>query len=817
MSSTHVQSTSKNKAKTDIRLDIQALRAVAVLGVLIYHINPAWLSGGLIGVDVFFVLSGYLISAHLISELQKKGQIDFSSFWARRVKRLLPASLTVLAVSLVGVLLLIPDSLKNVFYRDITAATFYAANWVFAGDSSDYFAADNAASPVLHFWSLGVEEQFYLFWPLLLVGGWFLLGKLMPRALAMSTAVLLFSIPSLFLAIAMVLDKDPSAYYVTTTRVWEFGVGALVAILLSGEFARKISESSGLRILTALGWFAGFVAIFAYMAFFKTEYGFPGLNAIIPVLATALVLIGKPSDILTFGDRFAGLRPIQYTGAISYSIYLWHWVLLVFTPYLLVKLEPEFATGGLFASTPEVISDALRIDGTAISDLTLIHIGLIVFLTFLFAGLTTKYIENPVRFSPIFKAMPNWVVFVAMLAAMFALAGAAKVASDYNTSQLQIQAVADANAEAELAKIVDSEEGSNIADLALGEVATEDAQNSADGESSTLAEGSAPIAEPTESGAAVDEPEEQSNSGEFSSAGSANSGNSGNTSSIVWTQEMCAGPASILVPDCAKFEWANVIPAIGAKEDTAGTIKPVWMDGDYKSCLAFMDNYDPQHCIYGVLDGAKKVALVGDSHAFHWLPAFNTYAKNNDTQLHFFARSGCPLNLTPRDAEKKHMEGCLAWSKGVQDILVSGDYDLVVISNYGNTAFSPKGYASEVEAGKVGYQEAWKPIIRSGAKVIVLKDTPFIGTKAWDCAVANPNNLNKCSVSEKEAFKIMDERIPAAKEMGVPILDMTKYFCRNGTCPIEIGGVRVYRDSNHMTGTYNLLLSPYLTKELARF
>lgn len=800
-----------NKAKTDIRLDIQALRAIAVIGVLIYHINPSWLSGGLIGVDVFFVLSGYLISAHLISELQKKGKIDFASFWARRVKRLLPASMTVLLVSLVGVLLLIPDSLKNVFYRDIIGATFYVANWIFAGDSSDYFAADNAASPVLHFWSLGVEEQFYLFWPLLLVGGWFILGKIMPKSVAMSTAVLLFAIPSLSLAITMVLEKNPAAYYVTTTRVWEFGAGALIAILLSSKFAQRMSSSAGIRITTAFGWVLGFVTIFAYMVFFKTEYGFPGLNAIIPVLATVLVLIGKPSGVLTLGDKITGLRPIQYTGAISYSIYLWHWVLLVFTPYILVGLETEFIDGGIFASAPQFIIETLKIEGTAISDLTLPHIAIIVALTFVFAGLTTKYVENPIRFSPTFKFAPNWSIFVAMLIAMFALAGAAKLATDYNTSRLEIQAAADAKAESELAKIVDSEEGSNIADLAI------------DAAQSNIAE-NADTTENTGGTLMLDDPaiqEEEKNNDTIASkpASTEETKDSPDSSNkaTVWTQEMCAGPASILVPACAEFSWNSVIPAIGAKEDTAGTIKPVWMDGEYKSCLAFMDNYAPQHCIYGVLDGTNKVALVGDSHAFHWLPAFNTYAKNNSTQLHFFARSGCPLNMTPRDAEKKHMEGCLAWSKSVQEILVKGGYDTVVISNYGNTAFSTKGYSSEIAAGTAGYKEAWKPILNSGAKVIVLKDTPFIGTKAWDCAVANPNNLNKCSVSEKDAFKIVDERLAAAKESGVPILDMTKYFCRNGVCPIEIGGVRVYRDSNHMTGTYNLLLSPYLAKELAKF
>ena len=822
MSSTSTTSTPvKSKKKTELRLDIQALRAVAVLGVLVYHINPAWLSGGLVGVDVFFVLSGYLISAHLISELQKKGKIDFASFWARRVKRLLPASLTVLAVSLVGVIFLIPDAIKNIFYRDITAAIFYMANWIFAFDSSDYFAADNAASPVLHFWSLGVEEQFYLFWPLLLVAGWFVLGKLLPKSLAMSTAVLLFSIPSLYLAITMVLDKNPSAYYVTTTRVWEFGVGALVAILLSGKFAVKMNSSSVLRVLTTSGWVIGFATIFAYMALFKTEYGFPGLNAIIPVLATALVLIGKPNDVFSFGDKIAGLRPIQYTGAISYSIYLWHWVILVFLPYLLVRLESQFAAGGLFEGTPQSVVDALKIEGTAISDLTLPQIGIVVVSTFILAGLTTKYIENPVRFAPVFKFAPNWVVFVAMLGIMFALAGATRAASDYNTNQIQIQAAADAKAEAELAEVVTGTEGENIADLALGELGEGETGipgDSTASESGAVSEGSTGNEGGATSG---DSTNGESDSGNASSNGEVAGGSTPTATAkpkpvITWTKEMCTGPTFLLVPDCAQYKWDKIIPSIGATEDTASNIKPVWADGEYKSCFAFNKHYTPRHCIYGVKDGVKKIALVGDSHAFHWIPAFNTYAKNNNVSLHFFGRAGCPMNFTPRLADKEHTEGCLAWSKSVQQTIIDEQIDLVIISNYANTDYVSDGYKSEVAAGVAGYQAAWKPIIQSGAKIIVLKDTPYIKQKAWDCAVANPNNMTKCSVKESYAFSSVDERISAAKQMGIPILDMTKYFCKNGTCPIEIGGVRVYRDSNHMTGTYNLLLSPYLAKELGK-
>ncbi len=151
-------------SRSDLRPDVQAVRALAVLGVFVYHANPAFLTGGLIGVDVFFVLSGYLISSHLFAELDRTGSIALGRFWSRRARRLLPASLTVLAVTALGVALLVPESLRERFNRDITAAVFYSANWLFAAQSVDYFnQTDGVESPALHFWSLGVEEQLYAF------------------------------------------------------------------------------------------------------------------------------------------------------------------------------------------------------------------------------------------------------------------------------------------------------------------------------------------------------------------------------------------------------------------------------------------------------------------------------------------------------------------------------------------------------------------------------------------------------------------------------------------------------------------------------
>ena len=150
------------------RPEIQALRAAAVLLVVIFHLWPLRLPGGFTGVDVFFVISGYLITAHLLREVHRSGSVSLARFWARRVRRLLPASLFVLLVSVIGVLIWVPVTYWQQFLRETAAAATYVLNWVLTRDAVDYLASENTPSPVQHFWSLSVEEQFYLAWPLLI-------------------------------------------------------------------------------------------------------------------------------------------------------------------------------------------------------------------------------------------------------------------------------------------------------------------------------------------------------------------------------------------------------------------------------------------------------------------------------------------------------------------------------------------------------------------------------------------------------------------------------------------------------------------------
>ena len=369
-------------SRSDLRPDIQALRALAVVGVFVYHANPTVLTGGLVGVDVFFVLSGYLISSHLVAELDRTGSIALGRFWARRARRLLPASLTVLAATAVGVAVLVPASLRERFDDDITAAVLYCANWLFASQSVDYFSqADGVESPVLHFWSLGVEEQLYAFWPLLLLGGWALAGRLVRRRTALVGAVLVVSVPSFVVGAVMVAQGDPAAYFVTTARVWEFGAGALVGLAMGRRGGVRetgpFRYDSSLRLAAS---YAGWGLLLATLLLFRVELGFPGVNAAIPVVGTALVIWARDPQCRWSLARLLRLRPVQLVGETSYSIYLWHWPVLVLLPFALT------AWG--------VIDEPRR---AALTWWQLVVVGLGVLSL---AWLTVRLVENPVRFSP---------------------------------------------------------------------------------------------------------------------------------------------------------------------------------------------------------------------------------------------------------------------------------------------------------------------------------------------------------------------------------------------------------------------------------
>lgn len=320
---------------------IQGLRAIAVGLVVLYHLWPARLPGGYVGVDVFFVLSGYLMTSSIVAGTKSGRSIPagLRDFYGRRVRRILPAALVVLAVTAVITLALVSRIRWAGYLHEILASTLYVENWSLAASSTDYLAAGTGASPVQHFWSLSVEEQFYLVWPLLILAVVALARRRTAPAHGSSSAqrppaagrwlpalVIGLIVASLAYSVLRTAQDSKFAYFDTFARLWEFGVGGLVAI--SGGLVARVRAVTAVAAVAA--W-SGLAAI-AYSALaFTGGSPFPGWIALVPVVGTAVV-VAAGEDARWGPQQVLAWRPVQFMGDISYSLYLWHWPLIVLFP-----------------------------------------------------------------------------------------------------------------------------------------------------------------------------------------------------------------------------------------------------------------------------------------------------------------------------------------------------------------------------------------------------------------------------------------------------------------------------------------------------
>ena len=350
-----------------MRADIQALRAAAVAMVLAFHLWPHRFAGGFGGVDVFFVISGFLITRSLVSPkwleaFRESKTAALSAFWLRRIRRLLPMALLVILATVVGSWLLVPASARSEFTWDAFASIFYFENFKLALSQADYFAA-SAANPFQHYWSLAVEEQFYLVWPVL-IGALFFAGKK-----RFSVAVLGVVVAASFAFSIWQSHADASfAYFNTLTRVWQFGLGALLAVGAMGAGAMGAGAVLGAGALGADGAATtlskvgalrtadqllssraratvaaiGFAAIILSTFWLDESLPFPGWQALLPTLGAGAVIWAKADFSFATGwpPLVGGLgrltsRLVVWLGDISYSLYLWHWPVIILGGYAL--------------------------------------------------------------------------------------------------------------------------------------------------------------------------------------------------------------------------------------------------------------------------------------------------------------------------------------------------------------------------------------------------------------------------------------------------------------------------------------------------
>ena len=337
------------------RLDIQGIRGFALILVLLCHASVPWAEGGFVGLDIFFVLSGFLITGLILAEIDKTGTVSIVRFYARRARRLLPLAVTVLIVILVGALVLFSSIRTEEVSGDVIAAALYFVNWRFMAQAVDYFAfEDPNVSPVQHYWSLSVEEQFYLVWPLLVLA---VLVVARRRGLGhrglLAVLIGTLTIGSFAYGVWFSEVSTQQAYFSTLSRGWEIGVGCALALVLP----------AGLRMprLLATVLSGGAIAALAWMTLtFRDDIPYPGWYALVPTMATAAWIVAGTAVTAAAPIRLFSLAPMQYLGKISYAWYLWHWPALVFAAKIFGPLSvTDSVLVTLAAWVPTIVSHHL--------------------------------------------------------------------------------------------------------------------------------------------------------------------------------------------------------------------------------------------------------------------------------------------------------------------------------------------------------------------------------------------------------------------------------------------------------------------------
>lgn len=394
------------KKKKGIRWDIEGLRAFAVVSVVIYHFFNWLIPGGFVGVDVFFVISGFIIITTVLNEIKRDGKFSLRGFYGRRIRRILPAATLVLVVGAILIYLWTPVSVWQVFSGDIFAATLYYINFALAFRGVDYMAQGTAESPFQHFWSLSVEEQFYIVTPLLMVVI-LLISKLFTSFIRVGVdkqeylrkrfhvfnwifcaSVIGFVAVSLIFCLWFTETNPTMSYFVSPSRFWEMGIGCLIASITALVFSIRKNRASSKRgrkirlifanILAPIGMIGLFVSLFVI----NGDTVWPSVWTLLPVLSTGLVILAGSltssgtSNHRSFVAKVLGLRPFVYIGGLTYSIYLWHWVLLI-------VFAAKFGQNGVLSWWMSIIVIAISV---------------------LCAIISNRFVENPIRYSKFISA-----------------------------------------------------------------------------------------------------------------------------------------------------------------------------------------------------------------------------------------------------------------------------------------------------------------------------------------------------------------------------------------------------------------------------
>ena len=737
-SSPKATAAASTRAET-FRPDVEGLRGIAILFVLLFHADLAPLAGGFVGVDVFFVISGFLITGLLLRERERTGRIGLASFYARRVRRLMPAALVAVAVILPAAAAVLAPLDRPAVALDGAAAALSFANVRFAVAGGDYFASMTSPSPFLHFWSLSVEEQFYLVWPVLLLLG---ARSRRPRAGAAITLGVVLVV-SLAASIGATEAAPSWAFYMLPTRAWQLSTGGLLAI---GAVA--LARAPGLP-MAALGW-AGLVGVLAAPILIDSATAYPGVAALLPTAgAAALIAAGErrrsPARLLAVG-------PLRFLGRISYSLYLWHWPILVL---------PAVAVGA-------VLEPGVRVG--------LVAVSIVV------ATLSWACIEEPFRrggWSLSLRPARTMAFAAAALAFVVALAGGV---SYRQATDLDLVGVSSAGG------------------APTAQAADDDVDWTAD----------VPEAEvPADPGSTMAEPESPAG-GVAPPAASPGAGTSKSPDPVATpAAQPIPSARPTPTPRVTIVLPRDVRPSLARARDN---IERVRGDG----CLAFEPATAPRECVYANRQGTFTVALVGDSHASHLFPAVEAVAKRHGWRLVTYLKVACPfIDMRVRSlALKREYRECPPWRAAVLERLAADPPDFVIVSNSrwtfplrtgdGTVARQAAALARMLERlpGKV-VVVADTPAADRDIPGCLSAHVRDIGP----CAVPQSTAFSGAMLARERA---------AAREAGAGFVNLTRAVCPSDPCPAVVGGMIVLRDNHHLTATFARSLAPALDKALAK-
>lgn len=672
------------------RPEIEGLRTVAFLLVAIFHIWFNRVSGG---VDVFFTVAGFLITLTLVGQVRRFGKIQGGVFFGKLLARLLPSAVVVLVAVAGLTVMLQPYGVWREGAMQIFASAAYWQNWYLAFNSVDYLAVDTVRSPVQHFWAMSIQGQFYVIWFLIFMVA-IVVAVRAKRNFRRAAFVLiaLITVASFVWSVYQTASNQQFAYFSTFTRVWEFGIGSLLALVIHRI---KVPMFFGALV----SWIA-LAAIITVGLVLPVADMFPGWVALIPVAAAVVIIATGQTQASWGASRLLASKPLVWLGGLGYGVYLWHWPMLVFALEVQGRTKAGWKTGTV-----------------------------IIVASIFLAWCTKKFVEQPVL--------------------------TLRSSTNIRIRQVAIMACSLA--------------GLLVAGSGIGGVAVIDHR-----------------------------------------------ANEEKRAAVELSEDPCFG-AGVLFEnrDCSGDVSELVLPA-----DPTNDMPEIF----YGECATKSDSSEVKRCSWGDEDADTRIALVGNSHAAVWFPALRHVAEQYGWRLDTYYREACVFNDFARESAGKRgtvpQKTCSKWNDNLDEYLENQPpYSYVLTSAIGlNLNYYDEDTGEEgLELGVAGFHAAWQPLIDRGATILAVRDYPRLDEAAIECALEQFET--DCSVDSKVALADeADEVLAVAANTieGATSVDMSRWFCSDGSCPTTIGGVRVYRDHAHFTATYGETLGEPLSIELRR-